>query len=127
MMQMAFKSDRHGTERLFAVESKMPAAERSLKSTRDLYKTYQPDAGSTGPVERFRPEKPNGRKDGIFEADFCDRCGIDGNYLPDMHYCWSCWNQGRETVSHMSCIDRDELLWLLGNEDEHHWRCKKCR
>ena len=129
MMQMAFNSDKHGTERGFDGRNRMSAAERSFKSTREF---YQPPAGTTLPVERFRHDKPNYDKPNddkkrLHEADFCDRCGIDGNEVDGMHYCWPCWERRIETVSHMSCIDRDELLWLHGNEDERHWRCIKCR
>ena len=125
-MQMAFKSERHGSERVFNAHHRMPVPERCFKSTSNYYGTFRP-AGSTGPMERFSHNKPCGRNDGIFEADFCSRCGIDGNGLDCMHYCWSCWERGTEVVSHLSCIDRNELLWLLGNEDERHWRCKECR
>ena len=125
-MQMAFNSERLGTERVFDDHHRMPVPERSFKSTRHYYGEFRP-AGSTGPIERFSHDKPLGRNDEVFEADFCNRCGIDGNGLDDMHICWSCWEHGTEVVSHLSCIDRNELVWLLGNAEERHWRCKKCR
>lgn len=122
-MQMAFKSERYGTESDY---HKMSVAERSFKSTREHYGTYRA-AGTTGPVERFAHNKPCGQEDGVFEADLCDRCGIDGNALDGMHRCWSCWKRGTEVVSHLSCIDSHELVWLLGDEEDRHWRCRQCR
>lgn len=118
-MQMAFKRDRHDTKSV---------RERCFNSTSQYYASSQLN-GSTGPVERFSHVKPLERTDGVYGARFCDRCGIDAidNIGLEMQYCMSCWAREEEAVSHESCIDKRELLWLLDNEDERHWRCKKCR
>ena len=122
-MQMAFKGNGHGTEGILDVHHQMSTAEQSFKFTRECYEASQLCAGSTGPFERVMQSSINGCK-----AVLCDRCGIGGGGLKFQYqWCLSCLQPDVETVSHLSCIDRNELRWILGNEDEHHWRCKKCR
>jgi len=121
-MQMAFKGNGHGTEGGFDAHHQMSTAEQSFKFTRECYEASQQYAGSTGPFERATQSGINGRK-----AVLCDRCGIGGDGLIFNQFCLACLDPEVETVSHLSCIDRNELRWIFGAQDEHHWRCKQCR
>ena len=58
--------------------------------------------------------------------DLCDMCGLDGNDIK-MARCQCCEEQGKETVACYSCIPQQMLRWLIVDEDQRHWRCRRCR
>ena len=121
--KMAFRSNVPDT--ILPADRSVPSAERSFKSTRWYYEHFHP-TGISVPVAKFRHAKPIGFRRGIFQADFCDRCGIDGDDV-EMHYCKSCHEHGIDTVTHMECVNKHELLWLEANPVGRHWRCRPCR
>ena len=124
------------SQMVFKEEDKV--AEQCFMSTWNAYKKYCPQI----PAESSHFKKPRGNPGDKLEYDFCDRCGIDCN-PGRMYFCECCWEGGYQVVIHSSCIDRAELQWLSEkdrflkeieddrlleeDEEDHHWRCSKCR
>lgn len=82
------------------------------------------------PCEQCNPHNGSGidpQHDAELDTyDLCDTCGIDGNEIKMMR-CGCCQQKGQETVACLSCVPQEQLLWLLDDEDERHWRCRRCR
>ena len=82
------------------------------------------------PCEQVNPLEHNGitaKLDAELDSyDLCDVCGIDGNDIP-MTRCGCCQQNSQETVACIACIPKDHAEWIQGDEDQRHWRCRRCR
>lgn len=82
------------------------------------------------PCEQINPlegSRINPQLDAELDSyDLCDVSGIDGNETA-MTRCGCCLQHGQETVACLGCIPRDHADWIQADEDQHHWRCRRCR
>ena len=86
--------------------------------------------GCSVPCEQINPFEGSGisaKKDAKLASYYlCDVCGIDGNGWPAAR-CGCCQEKHQETVACLSCIPKDHAEWIQADEDQHHWRCRRCR
>lgn len=106
-------------------ESDGPIADASFDATFKYYAKHCLSEGKN-PVDWVQFRKRQASTNGLHAAELCDRCGMhgDGDVMP---CCECCSENGKEVVTHYSCIDKAELIWLLQDGDNHHWRCSQCR
>ena len=116
LLQMYFKSSRS-------------TAAHSFSMTWKAYgQVLQKDCSL--PCEQVKPLEHTGiapQLDAELDSyDLCDVCGIDGNDIPTTR-CGCCQQNSQETVACIACIPKDHAEWIQSDEDQRHWRCRRCR
>ena len=112
---------------MFFATKKSSIAHANWKTWQAYTETLQKDCSV--PCEQIDPNEGTGisaENDAkLATYDLCDVCGIDGNGWK-MAVCGCCLHTSQETVACLSCIPKDHAEWIQADEDQHHWRCRRC-
>lgn len=116
------------TLQMFFDTKKSPTAHANWMTWRAYTETLQKDCSV--PCEQLNPSQSTGisaEKDSeLATYNLCDMCGIDGNGWK-MARCGCCQENRQETVACLSCIPKAHVVWIQADEEQHHWRCRRCR